>query len=122
MAANLGDQGLELLLEERVEACRGFVEDQQLRFVHEGIHEPDLLSVARRVLLDPAIEIEVEPVERFVGNEVQLKLRVPLAGRRNFSGLLLGVADGRIRLRADTGEVEFELAGIDKARLVPRFD
>lgn len=60
--------------------------------------------------------------ERFVGSEVQLKLRVPLAGRRNFSGLLLGVADGRIRLRADVGEVEFELAGIDKARLVPRFD
>lgn len=60
--------------------------------------------------------------ERFIGSEVQLKLRVPLTGRRNFGGMLLGVADGRIRLRVEAGEVEFELAGIDKARLVPRFD
>lgn len=32
---------------------------------------------------------KVSDYERFVGEEVQLRLRVPLSGRRNFSGLLL---------------------------------
>ncbi len=59
--------------------------------------------------------------ERFAGNEVQLKLRIPLAGRRNFSGRLLGHEDGKIRLQLEAGETVFELTQIEKARLVPRF-
>lgn len=69
-----------------------------------------------RVLKKPA------DFERFVGSEVNLRLRLPLNGRRNFNGVLQFSRDGRIGLVIDTGEVELELANVDKARLVPKFD
>ena len=60
--------------------------------------------------------------ERFAGSEITLKLRLPLNGRRNFSGVLRGIQDGRLRLQTDAGEMEVDLVNIDKARLVPKFD
>ena len=60
--------------------------------------------------------------ERFAGSEINLRLRLPMSGRRNFNGVLLGVQDGKVRLTVDTGEVELEFGNIDKARLVPKFD
>lgn len=59
--------------------------------------------------------------ERFSGSEINLRLRLPMGGRRNFNGVLLGVQD-KVRLTVDTGEVELEFGNIDKARLVPKFD
>ena len=69
-----------------------------------------------RVLKKPA------DFERFAGAEVNLKLRLPMSGRRNFNGVLRGVRDGKVRLAIDTGELELDLGNIDKARLVPKFD
>ena len=60
--------------------------------------------------------------ERFAGSEVNLRLRLPLAGRRNFNGILQGVRDGKVCLTIDTGDVELDPANVDKARLVPKFD
>ena len=60
--------------------------------------------------------------ERFAGSEVNLRLRLPLAGRRNFNGILQGVRDGKVCLTIDTGDVELDPASVDKARLVPKFD
>lgn len=60
--------------------------------------------------------------ERFAGSEINLRLRLPMGSRRNFNGVLHGVQDGKVRLTIDTGDVELDLANIDKARLVPRFD
>ena len=65
---------------------------------------------------------KVADFERFVGSEINLRLRLPVAGRRNFNGVLRGVQAGRICLALDTGDVELELANVDKARLVPKFD
>ena len=59
--------------------------------------------------------------ERFAGSEINLRLRLPMSGRRNFNGVLHGVQDGKVRLTIDTGEVELDPANIDKARLVPKF-
>ncbi len=58
---------------------------------------------------------------RFAGCEITLKLRLPAAGRRNFSGMLGGVIDGKVRLRMDAGDMDVELDNIDRARLVPIF-
>jgi len=60
--------------------------------------------------------------ERFAGSEVNLRLRLPMSGRRNFNGVLHGLQDGKVRLTIDTGDVELEFGNIDKARLVPKFD
>lgn len=60
--------------------------------------------------------------QRFAGQDVQIRLRIPLNGRRNFQGELLGLSNGKVGLRLDRAEVELEFDNIDKARLVPRFD
>ena len=59
---------------------------------------------------------------RFSGSEVNIRLRLPLGGRRNFNGVLHGLEDGKVRLTIDTGELELDFVAIDKARLVPKFD
>jgi ribosome maturation factor RimP len=69
-----------------------------------------------RVLKKPA------DFTRFAGSRINVRLRVAVDGRRNFNGVLHGLRDGRVCLTIDTGEVELDLDGIDKARLVPRFD
>ena len=60
--------------------------------------------------------------ERFSGSEINLRLRLPVNGRRNFNGVLHGLRDGKVALTIDTGEIELDFANIDKARLVPKFD
>ena len=69
-----------------------------------------------RILKKPA------DFERFSGLEVNLRLRLPINGRRNFNGVLHGLRDGKVALTIDTGEIELDFANIDKARLVPKFD
>ncbi len=71
--------------------------------------------------MDRALK-KVADFERFCGSEINLKLRLPMAGRRNFNGVLQSVQDGKLRLMLETGEVELDLSNVDKARLVPKFD
>ena len=56
---------------------------------------------------------------RFAGQKVQLKLRMPIAGRKNFSGVIGAINDGILQLDMDGSPVEIELSNLDKARLVP---
>lgn len=58
---------------------------------------------------------------RFVGADVQFKLRVPVGNQRNFRGTLLGEADGQVRFDVEGVEQSFALDNIEKARLVPKF-
>jgi ribosome maturation factor RimP len=62
-----------------------------------------------------------EDFVRFAGQDVQVKLRIPEGVQRNFSGTILGCAEGRIRIATTEGEREFAFDNIDKARLVPKF-
>lgn len=59
--------------------------------------------------------------ERFTGHEVQLKLRISEGTQRNFTGTIVGLVDGRLRLKSGDTEREFVLENIEKARLVPKF-
>jgi ribosome maturation factor RimP len=69
----------------------------------------------------------VKPADytRFAGQDVQLKLRVPLGNQRNFSGVLEGLQEeGGIEmvcLRMNETLHRFALENIDRARLVPKF-
>src|SRR5690554_2015312 len=64
---------------------------------------------------------KAEDFERFAGNEVQLRLRMPVNNQRNYIGELVGLVSGEVRLNTAKGEVSFPLEEIEKARLVPRF-
>lgn len=59
--------------------------------------------------------------ERFVGSKAQIKLRVPVADRKKFVGLLRGVESGEVLLDQDGELQRIALSNIDKARLVPEF-
>jgi ribosome maturation factor RimP len=68
---------------------------------------------------------------RFVGEEAQVRLKVPLDGRRNFTGM---IQEPRVDEAGETliglefegkdgpALLEFTLADLDKARLVPVLD
>jgi ribosome maturation factor RimP len=59
--------------------------------------------------------------ERFAGEDVQFKLRVPVGNQRNFAGRIVGVRDQTALVAVDGEEQSFALDGIEKARLVPKF-
>ena len=62
---------------------------------------------------------------RFAGQKVRVKLQVPMDGQRNFAGVLGDVSSGQVALKVDAVKgmegktVVFDLANLDKARLVP---
>ncbi|WP_303903815.1 ribosome maturation factor RimP [Thiohalomonas denitrificans] len=59
--------------------------------------------------------------ERFAGNRVKLKLKVPLEGRRNFKGHLIGINGTEVTLESEDREWLFALQDIEKAQLVPEW-
>lgn len=60
-----------------------------------------------------------EDFQRFAGERAQVKMRVPIAGRKNFTGVLRGVSQSALTLEVDGALVSLDLAQVDKARLVP---
>ena len=62
--ALFAQQAVELLLVQRVEPARGLVEDEQVRRVHEGEDDAELLLVAARVLAKAPAQVQVEPVAK----------------------------------------------------------
>ncbi|MFA7242103.1 MAG: ribosome maturation factor RimP [Sulfuricellaceae bacterium] len=70
--------------------------------------------------LDRPLKKEAD-FQRFSGEKVQLKLRTPLNGRKNFVGVLRGAERGVLSLEVDGALLALELANLDKARLAPSF-
>lgn len=59
--------------------------------------------------------------ERFAGERVKLKLRIPVEGRKNYVGKLLGLEFGEIVLQRDEQTLRVALTNVEKARLDPEF-
>jgi len=59
--------------------------------------------------------------ERFAGQQVQMRMRLPINGQRNFTGELAGVKDGIVNLQGAETAYQLPLEQIEKARLVPKF-
>ena len=58
--------------------------------------------------------------ERFAGQQAELKLRLPLNGRKRFVGTLKGVADQAVLLEVEGALLPLPVTDLDKARLVPK--
>jgi ribosome maturation factor RimP len=57
---------------------------------------------------------------RYAGHKARIKLRVPVAGQRNFVGVLRETREGKVEIEVDDGKkLSLDLANLDKARLVP---
>jgi ribosome maturation factor RimP len=57
--------------------------------------------------------------ERFAGEQVTLKLRVPMENRRRLVGQLVGLEADQIRLLVDGAEIKIDLRNVDSTRLKP---
>jgi len=60
-----------------------------------------------------------EHFQRFMGDIVKVKMRVPVEGRRRFRGKLLSTDENDIVVEVDGEAHSLPLAAIDTARLVP---
>jgi ribosome maturation factor RimP len=85
-------------------------------FAVEGV-EYDRLEVS-----SPGLDRPLRKASDFVryrGEKAELKLKVPLDGRKNFTGTLGMLADGLLALDSDGKMFAIELANVHKARLKP---
>lgn len=57
---------------------------------------------------------------RFAGREAQVRLRHPVDGRKNFTGIVRSVEGDRVDFEFDGGQLAFDIAELDRARLVPK--
>ena len=62
----LPQQAVKLVLHERIQPGGGLIEHQQLGAVHEREHDPELLAVALRQLVDLAVEDHPEPFDQLI--------------------------------------------------------
>ena len=69
-----------------------------------------------RVLKTPA------DFAKFVGFDADVRLRVPHAARRKFSGVLRGFVEGAVQLEVEGVIHAFALGDVERARLAPRFE
>ncbi len=70
--------------------------------------------------LDRPLKKEADFV-RFAGEKASVKLRMPMASRKNFIGIIGALNEGVLQLDVDGSPVAIELSNVDKARLVPTF-
>ncbi len=105
-----------------VEDCAAVSSQLSRVFMVENV-DYDRLEVSSPGL-DRAL-VKAADFRRFAGQDVQLKLRVPLGNQRNFSGLLEGLQEEAgvemVCLRMNDTVHQFALENIDRARLVPKF-
>lgn len=101
-----------------VEDCERVSHQLTRLFVVEGIDYARLEVSSPG--LDRPLKKEADFV-RFQGAKVQLKLRMPQDGRKNFVGLLGAIHEGELQLDVEGKQVLIALSNVDKARLVPTF-
>jgi ribosome maturation factor RimP len=70
--------------------------------------------------LDRALKKESDFI-KFVESRANVKVRMPIDGRKNFLGILKGVDDGDLLIDLEGIVFKIALTNIDKARLAPEF-
>jgi ribosome maturation factor RimP len=58
--------------------------------------------------------------QRFAGQDVQIKLRIPIGRQRNFAGRIIGLEGDAAMVTVEGATHAFLLNSIEKARLVPK--
>ena len=56
---------------------------------------------------------------RFAGQKARVRMRAPVDGQRNFTGVVREAAAGRLQLEVDGRVLSLEIGGVETARLVP---
>ncbi len=127
--------GLEYLSQGRRATLRVYIDKEG------GVNLDDCEKVSRQIssvldVEDPiqgqyALEVSSPGVDRplytlaqfsrYVGERVNIRLRVPFEGRRKFTGTLSGVEDNDVLVVVDEHEYLLPVETIEKANIIPRF-
>lgn len=99
-----------------VEDCAGVSNHLTRLLAVEGV-DYDRLEVSSPGLDRPLKH--PQDFARFAGERVQVKVRLPMNGRRRFAGKLLAVGEVGIELDVDGEKVSIAFSDIEKTRLVP---
>ena len=89
----------------------------------QGVLEVEGVHYDRLEVSSPGLDRRLRKAAdfaRFTGCEAQVRLRHPVNGRRNFVGTVHAVDGDRVEFVFDGGRLDFELADLDRARLVPK--
>lgn len=63
--------------------------------------------------------VKPQDYTRFAGEEVTLKLRVPVENRRRLVGMLVGLENDAVKLIVNGAELSIDLRNVEGARLKP---
>lgn len=63
-----------------------------------------------------------EQCQRYVGEDVKVRLKIAIDGKRRFTGKLVDAIDGACVFEAEGQRLTVPMSQIDKANLVPKFD
>ncbi len=143
--AHLGYELVDLEMSNRGKLLRVFIDKQNPTDAKDTIVIDDCVLVSNQLgnVLTVEHDIDYDRLEvsspgmdrvlkkekdfiRFVGERVQVKLRVPVTAenkepRKNFIGILRGLEAGLIQVECDGMVENLPLANLDKARLSPEF-
>ena len=88
------------------------------------VFEVENVDYDRLEISSPGLDRPIKKLadfERFAGQDVQIRIRLPIGNQRNFAGKLEGLRDGKVIVRTEKGEQAFDFTEIEKARLSPKF-
>ncbi len=128
--------GIELVSPQRRPTLRLYIEREA------GVSVDDCAKVSRHVsgvldVEDPisgeyTLEVSSPGIDRllfrpeqyaaYVGEPIEVRLRMPYEGRRKFRGWLMGVEDEDVVVRVDDHEYLLPLRSVDRARVEPRLE
>ena len=63
---------------------------------------------------------KLEQFTGYIGEQIELRLRIPFEGRRKFKGVLKGIEGEDVIVQVDDHEYLLPYSAIDKARVEPR--
>ena len=92
----------------------------QRRRRHLQVQRPDVAALVPDRLDDmQRFAAELRHGDRFAGEPVTLKLRVPMENRRRLNGQLVGLEGDAVKLIVDGTELSVDLRNVELARLKP---
>ncbi|WP_111977956.1 ribosome maturation factor RimP [Algibacillus agarilyticus] len=64
---------------------------------------------------------KLEQYQAYVGHKMSLKTRLPVDGRRKFTGILEGIESDQVIITVDNDEFSIPYKNVDKAQIIPQF-
>lgn len=89
----------------------------------QRVLEVEGVSYGRLEVSSPGLDRKLKKAvdfARFAGREAQVRLRHPVNGRRNFTGVVRAVEGDRVDFEFDGGRLAFDMSELERARLVPK--